>query len=106
MPIRGNLQSIRQGRPLHLFAEDLIQGRQPRLQLPLQAQLLAMLLLELFMGVDRLRQLLGQLAIGRPRQLQLTTQGIEGRLQIVGLCTEGASTFIFQLEARQPGLGL
>ena len=68
--------------------------------------MLAMLLLELFMGVDLLRQLLGQLTIGRPRQLQLTTQGIEGRLQVIGLSAEGASTFIFQLEAGQPGLGL
>lgn len=65
-----------------------------------------MLLLELFMGVDRLRQLLGQLASGSPRQLQLATQGIEGRLQVIGLCTEGASAFIFQLEAGKPGLGL
>ena len=65
-----------------------------------------MLLLELFMGVDRLRQLLGQLAGGSPRQLQLTAQIIEGRLQVIGFCAERTRALIFQFETGQPGLGL
>lgn len=57
-------------------------------------------------GLDRLRQLLGQLAGGGPRLHRAGHRVIEGRLQIVSLCAEGARALIFQFETGQLALAV